>query len=310
MIHVLKEILIGGVMQFISIHGNDTTKPILLMIHGGPGMAQIGLSRHFFSKLENEFVVVNWDQRGAGKSYNKNIDANTMTTEQFVNDVIEISAYLIKTYNKQKIYVCGHSWGSAIGLKAVAKKPDLFTAFIGIGQVVNIAEGQKKSYDFVVSNATKAKDTKTIEDVKKLGLPPYTELKKLQALVKLIEKYNGSVHKGTINGLMKKGASTKEYSIWDWAWRFNKGMKFSLQHLLPQTLLIDLAAEIKEVQVPVYIIMGANDYQTPTELVKPFFENLQAPSKKYYEIQNCAHMLPFEKPDEMMKILLEIRDVK
>jgi pimeloyl-ACP methyl ester carboxylesterase len=308
MIHLLKEILIGGIMQYISIHNADTTKPILLMLHGGPGMAQIGLARHFHASLEKEFIVVNWDQRGAGKSYRKNIDVATMNTNQFVNDAIELTEYLHKAYPNKKIYLCGHSWGSAIGLKAVAKRPDLFTAFIGIGQVVNIVEGQKKSYEFVLQQATKANDAKMISTLQKLGAPPYSDLKKLQSLVKLIEKNNGSVYNGTINGLMKKGASTKEYSIWDWAWRFNKGIKFSLKYLLPQTLQIDMVQEVKEVKVPLYFIMGKQDYQTPNSLAKPYFEMIKAPIKKYYEIENCAHMLPFEKPEEMVKILVEVRD--
>jgi pimeloyl-ACP methyl ester carboxylesterase len=308
MIHLLKEILIGGIMQYVSIHSSDTTKPILLMLHGGPGMAQIGLARHFHGNLEKEFIVVNWDQRGAGKSYRKNIDTSTMNTNQFVNDAIEISEYLRKEYPNKKLFVCGHSWGSAIGLKAVAKRPDLFSAFIGIGQVVHIIEGQKKSYEFVLQKAIKNSDEKTIAALEKLGLPPYQDLAKLQALVKLIEQYNGSVYNGTINGLMKKGASTKEYNIWDWAWRFNKGIKFSLKHLLPHTLEIDLTKEVTEVKIPIYFIMGSNDYQTPISLAKPYFDIIKAPLKKYYEIENCAHMLPFEKPAEMLKILLEIRD--
>jgi pimeloyl-ACP methyl ester carboxylesterase len=310
MIHVLKEIIIGGIMQYISIHGQDTTKPILLMLHGGPGMAQIGLARHFNTELEKQYVVVNWDQRGAGKSYHKNIDTATMNTAQFVNDAIELSEYLCKTYHTPKIYICGHSWGSAIGLKAVAKRPELYTAFIGIGQVVNIIQGQQLAYQYVMQQATITNDAKAIMALKNLGPAPYSTLPKLQTLVKYIEKYNGSVYNGKINALMKKGSSTKEYSLWDWVWRFNKGIKFSLQHLLPHTLAIDIATEIKSVAIPVYFIMGQNDYQTPVALVKPFYENLQAPAKKYFEIKNCAHMLPFEKPIEMLQILLEIRDGK
>jgi pimeloyl-ACP methyl ester carboxylesterase len=310
MIHLLKEIIIGGIMQYISIHGQDTTKPILLMLHGGPGMAQIGLARHFNTELEKEFVVVNWDQRGAGKSYHNNIDTVTMTTSQFVSDAIELSEYLCKNYTRKKIFICGHSWGSAIGIKAAALRPDLYTAFIGIGQVVNIIEGQKLSYQYVMQQATTANDTKTITVLNKLGPAPYSTMPKLQTLVNCIEKYNGSVYNGKINALMKKGASTKEYNLWDWVWRFNKGMKFSLKHLLPHTLELNLASEIKKINVPVYFIMGTSDYQTPIALVKPFYENIQAPAKKYFEIKNCAHMLPFEKPTEMLQILLQIRDSK
>jgi pimeloyl-ACP methyl ester carboxylesterase len=306
MIHLLKAILIGGSMQYVSIHGADSTKPILLMLHGGPGMAQIGVSRYFSKELEENFVVVNWDQRGAGKSYNKNVDINSMNTNQFVDDAIEVSEYLCKTYNRKNIYLCGHSWGSAIGIQAAYKRPDLFKAFIGIGQVVNIVEGQKLSYDFALKNATVANDAKAVAQLQNLGPAPYSDIKKLQSLVSLIEKYNGSVYNGKINALVKKGASTKEYNLWDWVWRFNKGIKFSLKHLLPHTLQIDIAKEINQIKIPVYFIMGENDQQTPLSLVQQYYNTLQAPKKNLQVLKECAHMLPFEKPHELAKFLVEI----
>jgi pimeloyl-ACP methyl ester carboxylesterase len=306
MIHLLKAILIGGSMQYVSIHGTDSTKPILLMLHGGPGMAQIGVARHFSKQLEENFVVVNWDQRGAGKSYSKNVSPQSMTTNQFVQDAIEVSEYLCKTYNRKNIYICGHSWGSAIGIMAAHERPDLYKAFIGVGQVVNIVQGQQLSYEFVLKNATAANDVKSLAKLQKLGTAPYTDIQKLQSLVGMIEQYNGSVFNGKINTLVKKGASTKEYNIWDWVWRFNKGIKFSLKHLLPHTLQIDVAKQINELKIPVYFIMGENDQQTPLSLVQQYYDSLKAPKKNLFVIDKCAHMLPFEKPEELAKLLMEI----
>jgi pimeloyl-ACP methyl ester carboxylesterase len=308
MIHLIKAILIGGSMQYVSIHGEDSTKPILLLLHGGPGMAQIGVARHFNKDLEKNFMVVNWDQRGAGKSYNRKIDRATMNTTQFVNDAIEVSEYLCKTYNRKKIYLCGHSWGSVIGIKAASKRPDLYEAYIGVGQVINIIEGQKLSYAFVQENAKRINDIKTLKTLENIGPAPYNDIKKLQTVVSLIEKYDGAVYKGRMNKLVKQGTSTKDYSLWDWVWRFNKGIKFSLQTLLPHTLQVNLTNEINSLTIPTYFIMGQNDQQTPLPLVENYYKNFNSPIKNIFVIKECAHMLPFEKPQELARIILEIEN--
>ncbi len=199
-----------------------------------------------------------------------------------------------------------HSWGSDIGILAAQKRPDLYKAFIGVGQVVNIIEGQQISYDFVLNSATKANDSKSLAKLNNIGKPPYTEIKKLKSLVSLIEKYNGAVYNGTLNGIVKKGASTKEYNLWDWVWRFNKGINFSLKHLLPHTLALDIKQQIPFLNMPTFFISGDHDMQTPTSLINTFYKDFTAPKKEIFIIPNCGHMVPFEKPNEFSTIVIDI----
>jgi pimeloyl-ACP methyl ester carboxylesterase len=305
MLHIVNSILLGGITQFISISGEDTSKPILLMVHGGPGMAQIGVASYFQKELEQHYLVVNWDQRGAGKSYHKKVPISSMTTQQIVSDAIELSEYLYKHYGNRKIFICGHSWGSAVAIYAVKQRPDLYKAFIGIGQVVNILEGQKIAYNYAMQQAENSGMQQDVLALKKLGIAPYDNTKKIRTLVKYLEKYNGAVYGGTINKLVKKGSSLKDYSIADWLFKFNRGIKFSIKYLLPETLKLQLNTEIKELQVPCYFIMGKYDMQTSLQLVEPFVAELKAPHKELIVIDSCAHMLPFEKPRELAKILVE-----
>ena len=129
---------INGTKQGMFLRGEDKDKPVLLFLHGGPGSPELAMGYKIEDKnarLEQEFVVCYWDQRGAGMSYSSDIDINTMTPEQFVEDAKEVTTYLQARFNQEKIYLLGHSWGSYLGIKTIEKYPELYHAFMGVGQV-------------------------------------------------------------------------------------------------------------------------------------------------------------------------------
>lgn len=132
----LEKIKLGGMDQWILIRGNDVSNPVLLWLHGGPGAAQMPIAHHFDKNLEKDFIVVHWDQRGAGKSNPKDFDEQTMTFEQFITDAHELTQYLKRRFNTEKIYLVGHSWGTQLGIKMVQLYPEDYFAYIGIGQAV------------------------------------------------------------------------------------------------------------------------------------------------------------------------------
>jgi pimeloyl-ACP methyl ester carboxylesterase len=132
----LECVRIGGVDQYVLIRGSDSSLPILLFLHGGPGMPAMYLAHAFQRELEKEFVVVQWDRRGAGKSYREDI-SNTLTTEQLVADTIELTNMLHARFHRDKVYLVGHSWGTYLGMLVIARHPELYRAYVGIGQLVS-----------------------------------------------------------------------------------------------------------------------------------------------------------------------------
>jgi pimeloyl-ACP methyl ester carboxylesterase len=276
-------------------------------LHGGPGITQMGYIRHFTNPLENAFTVVNYDQRGAGKSYSSNIDKRTMTVEQLLNDMLEISNYLLKRFNKQKLFLCGHSWGSALGLLAVKKNPELFTAYIGISQIVNMTKGEELSYQYTVTKANEANHQNAITELTSIGKPPYKSLKDNLKQRKWLDFFGGSTHSIKMNALMQKASSLKEYNLWDWIWRFRKGTYFSLESLMQELLAIQFDKTIDEVNIPIYFFEGTSDYQVPFELAKTYFDTLKASDKTLLLFENCGHMIPFEQPEKFCTELLKIK---
>ncbi|MFW9939384.1 MAG: alpha/beta fold hydrolase, partial [Candidatus Thorarchaeota archaeon] len=163
---------LGEIDQWILIRSHNLDNPLLLLLHGGPGSADSPLAYKFQSELEEHFIVVNYDQRGAGKSYSKKIPKESMNVEQFVSDTYNLINLLKKRFNKEKIYLVGHSWGSMLGTLLVQRYPELFYAYIGVGQVVNIIDNEIFSFQFTFKEAKKRDNKRAIKQLEKIR--PYS----------------------------------------------------------------------------------------------------------------------------------------
>ena len=148
----LEQVTLGGDPQWISIRGWDMRSPIILFLHGGPGSPEIPLTRYYLCDLEQHFVFVNWDQRGAGKSYPAG-KPEKMSIDRFVEDTRELTEYLEKRFHQKKIYVLGHSWGTLLGVLTVTRYPDLYYAYGGIGQYVEGEANERLAYSYTMAKA-------------------------------------------------------------------------------------------------------------------------------------------------------------
>ena len=301
---------INGLNQKMIIRGSDTTKPVLLYLHGGPGDPEFPFVHYFNPGIEDIFVVCYWEQRGAGLSFSKDIPPETMNLSQFVDDAGKVSEYLIHKFNRQKIFLLGHSWGTMLGSFTVNKYPDYYYAFISVGQVGNQEHSEKISYDFVLSRSRELKDQNAIRALEKIGPPPYSDpreaLNKMMVERKYVIRYGGAIKKGNFyRSAIKPLIFCREYSLND---KFNylKGMKFTKRYLWDTIMKTNLFKSIPSQKIPIYILQGTSDYETTYSISKEYFDSLQAPVKKFYSFENSAHSPIFEESEKFNTILNEI----
>ncbi|MDX8365860.1 alpha/beta hydrolase [Cytobacillus sp. IB215665] len=302
----LEMIRIGGVEQCILIRGKNKHKPLILFLHGGPGAAQIGYAPKLQQKLEEDFVVVNWDQRGAGKSYSKEVQIDSLNISQFLSDVHELVVLLLQRFNQQKLYLVGHSWGSLLGSIFVKRHPELIHAYIGVGQFVNMVKNEEISYRFTLEKANKTKNNKAKKQLEKIGYPPYNKMTDIVIQRKWLDKFGGAVYGSTQMKSIRKSVSYREYSIIDWL-RFMRHNKFSFSNskLWDELMAMDLVSEVDEMKVPVYICVGRYDYTTPFELAEEYYEHLKAPKKELVWFEKSAHSPNFEEPDKFYEVCMQ-----
>jgi pimeloyl-ACP methyl ester carboxylesterase len=171
-----ERLMIGGIPQWISLRSDNIKNPIILFLHGGPGTAQISFSRKSQKQLEDCFLVVNWDQRGAGRSYSPSLRKEDMKIERFIADTEELIEYLLKRFGQARVYLVWSSWGTILGAYLSARRPDLIWAYIGIGQIVDMQRGELISYQFTLDEARRLTHKKAIQQLEKIGQPPYANL--------------------------------------------------------------------------------------------------------------------------------------
>lgn len=302
------DIEINGVIQRVLIRGKNLSNPVLLHLHGGPG----GPDRPLMNKnntLEDLFTVCYWDQRGAGASYSKNIPIETMNQDQIIKDGLELSKYLLNRFKKKKLYLEAHSWGTLFGIQMVFREPDLFYAYFGVGQGSNSLKSEQLSYDFVYKSAKKANDSKTINELERIGRPPYSTdsdwIKNILTERELLKKYEGpdSKKKLSMFSIYKDFVFYTEYSVSD-KLKALKGSPFSQKYLWPEAKRTNLFENITKFKIPIYIFQGKYDLSTVTSVSKEYFDTIEAPKKQYYSFDKSAHW-PHITEFEKYKLIIE-----
>ena len=310
-ISVMEKIPLGGSKQWVFIRGKDASKPLLLFLHGGPGSTSTAHIRKFLPELEEKFVVIHWDQRGAGKSFSAGRPKRDFNIDQIIKDVGELSDKMLKRFNREKMYLMAASWGTYLGIEAVRKWPDYYYAYIGSGQVVHQEVGEQISYDYVLSKAQSQPNTEALQILEKIGRPPYPpgkHVKYLSKQRKLLLQYGGSFRNKEIQNQFLDGSiiwRQAEYNLID---KINwiRGQYKSEKILGPTFRKINFMKAAKKLELPIYFIQGKYDQQTPTILVEEYFKTLNAPYKKLYLFEQSAHIPIVEEKERFLKLLDEI----
>ncbi|KAA5827528.1 alpha/beta hydrolase [Algibacter amylolyticus] len=306
-----EDMLIRGVSQRITIRGKDVNNPVLLIVHGGPGAPIFPVIYKLSGiDLEDLFTVCYWEQRGSGLAYNDSVPDASITLNEIVDDGLEVSNYLKKTFKKDKIYIEGLSWGTAVAAFMVQKKPELYHAYIGSGICAKQAESEILSYDFVMAEAQKRNDTVSINQLKKIGRPPYTNKPGME-ISDAIEIERTIVFKyapikmdtgfNLIKGMFMDNGLTFKEKFTD---MINKPESYyPAAKLMESTALnVNLFRDVPELKVPVYFMHGDNDHFTETEIAKAYFDALVAPSKKWFLFENGTHGVQIEYPEKYRAI--------
>jgi pimeloyl-ACP methyl ester carboxylesterase len=293
---------IGGIEQWITIRGPDRNNPVLLFLHGGPGDATNPWGYAAFRSWLKYFTLVQWDQRGAGRTFGRNrASASTITPDQMVQDGIELSELLKKRLHKNKILLVGHSWGSVLGFFMVKARPDLFYAFVGTGQVAaEFSRSSAVAYTALLQRASRQVNLQAVQELKQIGPPPYKDGKGFGVLHKwamLSERADVFLASALGFALTAPGYSVGDINDW-----FD-GQSVSGEHLAPFFDELDRKLLGGELNVPVFVIQGAEDYTTPVSLAKTYLDSLRAPHKAFATIEGAGHFAVFTNQAEFLKDL-------
>lgn len=304
------EAMLGGTRQWVSVRGADRANPLLLFVHGGPGSVEMPMAWTFQRPWEDYFTVVQWDQRGAGKSYPLNDPqalAPTMTLERYRDDAIELIEQLTKKYGQRKVVLMGHSWGSAVGLAVAAKRPDLLHVYVGVGQAISFKENERVGLRWTLEQARAKGDAQAVRELE--ALRPYPDgdrftIEQADAWRKWSIGWGAlAAYRDNADFYFDATRLSPEYTPADRkAW--SAGSAFSVTTLWPRLAEVSFQ-DLRKVEVPLVFFLGRHDYTVPAPIAAEWLERVQAPQKRVVWFEHSAHLPMVEEPGRVFAALLE-----
>jgi len=296
---------LGGLDQWINIRGDDSRNPVLLVVHGGPGEAQWPQAAHYLP-WEKHFTVVQWDQRGAGHTYGR-YGASTpeMTLDRISNDGIELSAYLCRKLGKKKIIVLGHSWGTLVAVTMVQRRPDLFAAYVGTGQVGSWKGALQIKFETVLAKARADHDAATIKQLEASGPPDPNDAEKVFAFNDRIFPLWPPSDVAWIKSLRAGAQALQAAHPKDFK-DFQDGFKFSAEKVVPDQIKANLPATATRIDTAFFLIQGRDDLITPTMDALAYFKHVQAPHTQLVLIPHAGHFAFMTSPDAFLNALVDV----
>jgi pimeloyl-ACP methyl ester carboxylesterase len=299
-----KYVEVGGIPQWITIRGEDRGNPVLLLLHGGPGDATNPWGYAGFRSWRKHFTVVQWDQRGAGRTLGKNgsAAAATLTVDRMARDGIELVELLRKSLGKEKVVLVGHSFGSTLGVFMVKARPDLFYAFVGTGQVADPARSYAVAYDALLEKAKSVGEPRALKELGEVGPPPYPNGRGYAVQRRWSNQFEGAdffISSMLGFALVAPGYTMQDVNDW-----FD-GQNLSGERLWSELKALPAGTLAGEFAVPVFVIQGAEDFTTPTSLARSYVDSIRAPRKAFVPIEGGGHFAVFMKPDAFLKELVD-----
>jgi pimeloyl-ACP methyl ester carboxylesterase len=276
---------IGGIKQAIEIKTDNSEKPVLLFLSGGPGSSMMNTAAGFTDKLKDKFTIVQWDQRDAGKTLKLNPSPNKPTIAQMQNDTYEVIQFVAKKLNKKKIYLAGSSFGNVLGFYIAQKHPELLHAYLAMNPVINSLESEKLSLE-KLRDVHKG-DKTAIEELLAVKIP-FEKAEDLFYIRKWLFVMDGN--KGATSDGFKKG-----FLQWSETW-------FSA---IQEIMQMNLQKSLKKVKCPIYFFVGRDDIQTSTKITEEYFNKLKAPKKELYMFEKSAHSVHKTEAEKFQNIIIE-----
>jgi pimeloyl-ACP methyl ester carboxylesterase len=309
----LERVRIGGIDQWIEVRGQNVDNPIVLVLHGGPGIAFIPLAGSFQGRWEDHFTVVEWDQRGAGKTYASNdadLQRRTMTLPQMEQDSLDVVNYLRHRFKRDKIFVLGHSWGSVLGLWLAHEHPELIYAYVGVGQIVDLQQNDEVAYRDALQVARDTHNLQAVSDLESIAPYPAadSDVRRGSIARRWESELLGPPQRATAfenpARILSDVLSAPQYSLADDI-GFIRGQRSSLSILVPQIGNVDLRGLGLTFREPVFFFEGRHDPYCRPSLIWNYSQAIEAPQKDFVWFENSGHFPFYDEPKKFADELVE-----
>ena len=295
---------LGGVDQWVMIRGQQLSNPALILLHGGPGFSETHFFRRCNAPLESSFTVVYWDQRGAGKSFDRHLARASMTVEQFIADLDELVDAVRTRLGQEKVAIFGHSWGSVLGALYASRFPHKVSVYVGCEQVGDWTAAESASYSLALAEARRRHNTKALTQLSAIGQPPYSA-QSVYIERTWHQRFDGQLTPRALWRFGRDFLASPEASIRDVP-NLVRGFQFTLDAMWSDVSTLNLLTLVPALQMPVFFFVGALDRWVPAETSMDYFDALTAPSKQLVYFAKSGHEPFVDQREKFNRTMIEI----
>lgn len=297
-----QRLMLGGVEQYVLVRGNNRDSPLMVFVHGGPGAAETPFLRMHNAALEDDFVVVYWEQRGAVHSYDPKSDPADITIDRLTKDLGELVGILLAEFEQEKVLLVAHSWGTVLALEHTAAHPETVAAYIAISQTISQADSDAEGYEWALARARENEDTGAIKLLESIGHPPYT-IDQFITQRRFVNQFGGTFLAGESDLELAFSMIQTDEFAWPDLSSFVKGVSSSGAALWPEQKNYDARERHPSLDAPIVMVMGRHDRVISPILGVEYFEMLIAPEKELIWFEKSAHGPPFEEPEKFNEVV-------
>ena len=314
--HVLSEktsLEVDGAQIGLILLSDDPDNPVLLFCGGGPGIPQYLMESLYPSVLPEYFTVCYFDYRGTGLSFDSRSDPDHMTTERYIDDALQVTDYLKNRFGQDKIYIMGHSFGTYIALNTADQHPENYIAYLAMSQTCDQHQSELIAYDYMRNRYEQQGDRSMVRKFDEYKIRESDEDYKKYTSSGLRDKAMHALGVGTtsdmdnvITDLFFPSLRVKAYTPVErinlWRGKAASG-KFAVHN---DSRLFNAFEAVPSIEIPVYFFAGERDMTCCTLLQKEYYEMVEAPEKKFFLYEGCAHSPIYEDGERTREILNEL----
>jgi len=222
-----------------------------------------------------------------------------MSVSQEVMDTVELVRHLQTRFGQSRVYLVGHSYGSYLGMILAQRHPELFRAYVGIGQLAYDGERNTDVQDrWIREHAERNGNRKLLADLDNRR-PVNRE--------KWLFRFGGAIHKSrSFTTLIVIGLMAPEYTLKE-GLDVRKGVNFTHRNLKYDAIQGALAEAIPRVDLPVYFFTGRYDLTDPFQNTVEYEKKLEAPRKEIVWFEESAHFPFLEEPEKFAREMCRVK---
>ncbi|MBV1777265.1 alpha/beta hydrolase [Burkholderiaceae bacterium DAT-1] len=283
-IHEHAFVPIRGIEQWVTIDGEHCGNPVILFVHGGPGNPLSPFADALFGDWQKDFTLVQWDQRGAGRTYTRNNPHEDLTVRGMADDGVAVAEHVLTRLGKSKLILWGSSWGTVLALNMAASRSDLFHAYMGVSHMVGQRQNEAASFAATLTLARAANDRDALAALESMGPPPWTNPRHLGALRRVTRKYEAMVSDAAPKQWWQaeQGPDFDESEAYAW-------LQFVGMHGDGMFRTVDMERDVQRLDLPVFIVQGEADLVTHPAVTRRWFDALNAPEKQFTVVARAGH---------------------